>query len=70
MCTRSKTEDEDAGTRIAKAGDGASPVLLILICTAAGLANAGAVVAQTRTKLARDDIATDPVRLREWKQAQ
>jgi len=51
----SEAEDEDAGTRVSEAGNGTSPVGLILVGAAFGLADAPAVLTETRAKLAGDD---------------
>jgi hypothetical protein len=48
----SEAEDEDAGLWVAEAGDGASPVGVVDVGTAAGFADAGAVFAQPGAKLA------------------
>jgi hypothetical protein len=50
-----EAEDEDAGARIAEAGDGAGPVGMVEEGAAARLADAGAVVAQAGTEIAGDD---------------
>ena len=50
-----EAEDEDAGAGIAEAGNGTGPVGLVLIGAALDLADAAAVVAETRTPLAGDD---------------
>jgi hypothetical protein len=55
MRPRGKAQDEDAGEGIAEAGDGTSPIRLILICTAFNLADTFAVVAKARTLFAGDD---------------
>jgi len=59
----SEAEDEDAGAGIAEAGDGARPVIVVLVGAAAGLADAGAVFAQAGTELAGDDRVADAVLL-------
>jgi hypothetical protein len=46
-----EAEDEDAGARVAEAGDGTGPVGMVLVGAASGLADAGAVLAQAGTKL-------------------
>jgi hypothetical protein len=51
----SESKNQDTGTWISKAGDGASPVGLVLVGAAAGLADPTAVVAQPRATLAGDD---------------
>jgi hypothetical protein len=51
----SEAEDEHAGLAVAKAGDRACPVFMVLVGAATGLADAGAVLAQTRTEFAGDD---------------
>jgi hypothetical protein len=51
----SETEDEDAGSRVAKAGYGTGPVRLVLVGTPFGLADAAAVVAKTGAAYAGDD---------------
>lgn len=56
-----EAEDEYPRARIAKAGDGARPVVLIAVGCAPGLANAGTVLAQPRTKLAGDDRVANPI---------
>jgi hypothetical protein len=52
---RGEAEDEQAGAGVAEAGHGARPVFVVLVGAAAGLADAGAVVAQARAQLAADD---------------
>ena len=51
----SQAEDEDAGARIAEAGDRAGPVGLVPIGTAFGFSDGSAVVSEARAKFARDD---------------
>ncbi len=64
--------DEDAGARIAEAGNGAGPVLVVLVGAAAGLADAGTVLAQTRAQFAGDDRFANAVQVRRgrWKLSQ
>jgi hypothetical protein len=50
-----EAKDEDAGARIAEAGNGTGPVGLVQIGAAFGLADALAVLAQTGAKFAGDD---------------
>ena len=50
-----EAEDEDAGAGIAKAGDGAGPVGLVLVGASLGLADAAAVFAKTGAAFAGDD---------------
>jgi len=50
-----KAKDENAGAGVAKAGNGARPVGLILVGTAFRFADAAAVVAQARTALTGND---------------
>ena len=64
-----EAKDEDTGTEIAEAGDGTGPVSVVLVRPAPGFADAGAVIAQTGTKLAGDDgiangVAVQSVELR------
>ena len=53
-----ESKDEDAGARVAEAGDGTRPVGLVEVGAAAGLANGGAIGAQAGAKLAADDAVT------------
>lgn len=55
MGSGGKAEDEDEGAGVAKAGDRASPIGLVLVGAAPGFADAAAVVAQTGATLAGDD---------------
>ena len=55
MCAGGKTEDEDAGAWIAKAGNRAGPIGLVQVGAALGLADAAAVVAKARATFAVDD---------------
>lgn len=50
-----KPKDENAGTHIAKAGNGTRPVGLVLIGTASGFADSAAIVTKTRTSVTSDD---------------
>ncbi len=52
---RGEAEDEDAGSGIAKAGDGEGPVGLIDVGATFGLAYAAAVVAETGAAFTGDD---------------
>jgi len=67
--TGSEAEDEDAGARVAKAGDRTRPVILILVGAAAGFPNAGAVFAEAGTEFAGDDRVADALVFRgqDWK---
>jgi hypothetical protein len=49
---------------VAKAGDGARPVFVVLVGAAPGLADAGAVGAQARTEFAGDNGVADEVKVR------
>jgi len=51
-----EAENEDAGVGVAEAGNRFGPVFLIAVGLAAGLADGVAVVAQTRTASAGDDV--------------
>ena len=53
---RGEAENEDAGVGVAEAGNRFGPVFLIAVGLAAGLADGVAVVAQTRTASAGDDV--------------
>jgi hypothetical protein len=55
MGSGGEAEDEDAGARVAEAGDGAGPVGLVLVGAPFGLADAAAVVAKTGAAFAGDD---------------
>jgi hypothetical protein len=68
----SEAEDEDAGAGIAETGDGAGPVFMILVGAAAGVADAGTVLAQARAQFAGDDGFADAVQVRRgrWKLGQ
>ena len=55
MSTRGEAENKDSGPWIAEAGNGASPVDLVLIGAPSGLPDAPAVVAQAGAALAGDD---------------
>ena len=57
----SEAEDQHTGAGIAEAGDRARPVIVVLVGAAAGLADAGAVVAQAGAELAGDDRVADAV---------
>jgi hypothetical protein len=50
-----EAKDEDAGARVAEAGNGASPVGLVLVGAAFGFADATAVSAKARATLTRND---------------
>lgn len=50
-----ESEDVDAGARVAKAGDGASPVGLVPVGAALGFGDAPAIVTKTGAALADDD---------------
>jgi len=50
-----EAKDEDAGAGVAKAGNGASPVGLVLVGAAFGFADAAAVVAEAGATLTADD---------------
>lgn len=60
-----ETEDEDAGAGVTEAGDGASPVGLVLVRAALGFADAAAVVAQPGATLTGDDRSVNL--LEEWR---
>lgn len=55
----SKAEDEHARAGIPEARYGTSPVLLVLVGAAAGLADSGAVGAEARAELAGDDLVAN-----------
>ncbi len=50
-----QTEDEDASARVAEAGDGTSPIGLILVGAAFGLSYPAAILPETGTELAAND---------------
>ena len=59
--TGSEAEDEDARARVAETGNRTRPVIMVLVGAAAGLADAGAVLAQAGTEFAGDDRVADAV---------
>jgi hypothetical protein len=54
-----ETEDEDASERVAEAGDGAGPVGVVDVGSAADFADVGAVVAEARAEVAGADGLAD-----------
>ena len=53
--TRREADDEDSGSGVAKSGNRASPINLVLVGAAPGLSDPSAVVAQTGAAFAGDD---------------
>ena len=57
VCSRSEPEDQQSSVRVAKGRDRFSPIGLVFVSSAFGDGDGSAVVEQTRTNIACDDVA-------------
>ena len=62
MCPGGESEQEDAGVRIAEAGNRLAPVLLVAIGAPFDLRNLAAVLSQSRAKTAIHDFVLKDVK--------